>query len=283
MIKVLLQDSTIPRTNIQISHLPNLNTKLAFYVYKKNFFLYKKLKKTTTPTKTPTSTNNTWLSFLQTFAAKYRSRRFHLNHSFIRSFFYYKAKRKFRNVNKQNRILFGFLFKHHVKENSLTRFYKATKNVRKLDLVRLESRFDPRNSNKAQPNYTTKYTKLAVLGYKTVCKSAFNGLLPVAKPTSRTTYPRKRRPNRIKQRTTVRNKVFTRRRSSRQRLREYPRGERGVRPKTKATAQYWDFTDQRQLLTMKLRNRYKMLEPISPKYHNLNIFSYRTYNWKVLC
>jgi hypothetical protein len=283
MIKGLLHENTKSRTNTQITHLPTLNKKLAFYIYKKNFFLYKELKKTTPPIKFHEHTNNTWLSFLQSFAIKYRRRRFHMHHSFIRSFFYYKAKRKFRNVNNRNRVLFGFFFKNHIRENSLTRFYKATKNVRKLDLVRLESRLDRTNPNNMGSKYTTKYTRAAILGYKTICESTFKGLLPVPKPQLRVTYPHKSRVRRVRQRTTIRNKVFMRRRSSRQRMREYPHSEFVGGLVNRTTPQYWDFTDQRQLLTIKLRRCSKILEPISPKYYNLNLFSYRTYNWKVLC
>lgn len=139
MIKKIIS-SKPPTVPIYTNRLPTtkLSPKLSFFLLKKKFFLYKKIKQPGCKyTNTPGTTMGIGLyKPLESYLKKLRKHPQILHSMARRSYFYYKHKRRFRLLNKKNRhILFTYL-KIYVKDKDKTRFILRTKNARKLDILR---------------------------------------------------------------------------------------------------------------------------------------------------
>lgn len=276
------------RAQIQAPLQNSLNPKLAFYLYKKDFYLYKKLKRFVRSRHSSRVQNGYWAQFLSDYVKK-KARLLNYNKcGMVRSFFFYKTKRRFITLNKWNRRMFGFFMGRQIVENNLTRFFKSSKNVRKVDLI-TDLPKHIRQTNPSKYKSLEKCTPQCTLFFGAITPTNISTRLSkCSRAVNHELTPIRTRHKHVSKRNLINRPLRDKKKSNRRRLtkkinRRVINRVGGYMRSEPNWIFGWDYVDRRQLLNIKLVKRRAILGTIPESYKNLNLFSYRTYNWKVLC
>lgn len=143
-----------------------MGKKVYFYLYKKNFFLYKNIKKTLTNYNRGLLYSSNpykmgWAPQLRDIISKHKVKYSIRNNLSFRVFKFYRIKKLFKNLNKENRLYLNKLTGLGLTDRTLTKLFNKTKNIKKLDVINI---FFNKKEKVNKKNILYKKKNVKVLG-----------------------------------------------------------------------------------------------------------------------